>query len=63
MNEINALHLLDTFLPSTVDVALHALSIHENRWVPTLWTIPESGLAKKTDGEAQVIKQVTRDFG
>lgn len=64
LNESNTLHLDDTFLPETVDVALHALSIHENRarFLPTLWTIPASGLAKKADGATQVIKQVRRVF-
>ncbi|KIK01582.1 hypothetical protein K443DRAFT_98321 [Laccaria amethystina LaAM-08-1] len=44
--EINALNIVDTDLPKTVKVALHAISLQENRkkFLPTLWTIPEGGL-------------------
>lgn len=54
-DEVDALHIEDTSLPATVKVALHALSMHENRqkFIPTLWTIPPGGL--KPD---QVLKQV-----
>ena len=55
MNEIDALSIVDTSLPATVKVALHALSMHENRkkFLPTLWTIPSGGLKA-----GQVLKQV-----
>jgi hypothetical protein len=53
--EIDALNIVDTSLPGTVKVALHAVSMQENRkkFLPTLWTIPSSGLAA-----GQVLKQV-----
>ncbi|KAI1789975.1 hypothetical protein LXA43DRAFT_538200 [Ganoderma leucocontextum] len=53
--EIDALNIVDTSLPATVKVALHAVSIQENRkkFLPTLWTTPSGGL--KPD---QVLKQV-----
>ncbi|KIJ11726.1 hypothetical protein PAXINDRAFT_181808 [Paxillus involutus ATCC 200175] len=43
-----------TSLPATVDVALHAISLQENRqkFLPTLWTPPQAGL-----GTNQVLKQ------
>jgi hypothetical protein len=55
-NDINALKIKDTNLPATVDVALHALSLQENRreFRPTLWTVPATGL----EG-GQVLKQVS----
>ena len=55
--EINALNIVDTSLPATVKVALHALSLQENRekFLPTLWTIPSGGLKP-----GQVLKQVCR---
>ena len=42
---IDALNIQDTSLPATVDVALHALSLQENRkkLLPTLWTPPQLG--------------------
>lgn len=53
--EIDALSIKDTSLPSTVDVALHALSLQENRkkFLPTLWEKPKGGL-----GANQILKQV-----
>ena len=53
---IDALSIQDTTLPATVEVALHALSLQENRekFLPTLWTPPASGLK-----EGQVLKQVS----
>lgn len=54
-NTIDALHIKDTSLPACIDVALHALSLQEDRQVflPTLWTVPERGL-----GGNQILKQV-----
>ncbi|KAF5309279.1 hypothetical protein D9758_018900 [Tetrapyrgos nigripes] len=54
-NQSDTLHIKDTSLPATVKVAIHAISLHENRqrFLPTLWTIPSGGL--KPD---QVLKQV-----
>ncbi|KAK7061252.1 hypothetical protein R3P38DRAFT_650227 [Favolaschia claudopus] len=54
-NEIDALNIDDTSLPTIVEVALHALSLQENRqkFLPTLWTVPEGGLQPN-----QVLKQV-----
>ncbi|KAH8109828.1 hypothetical protein DFH11DRAFT_1624702 [Phellopilus nigrolimitatus] len=54
-NEIDALSLKDTALPSTIDVALHGVSLQENRkkFLPTLWTVPNLGL-----GANQIFKQV-----
>ncbi|KAF8843830.1 hypothetical protein BDN67DRAFT_896119 [Paxillus ammoniavirescens] len=51
---IDALNIKDTSLPATVDVALHAISLQENRqkFLPTLWTPPQVGL-----GTNQVLKQ------
>ncbi|KAF9817313.1 hypothetical protein IEO21_03573 [Rhodonia placenta] len=53
--EIDALSITDTSLPGTVDVALHALSLQENRkkFLPTLWEKPKGGL-----GANQILKQV-----
>ncbi|KAG2063706.1 hypothetical protein BDR04DRAFT_1137594 [Suillus decipiens] len=44
---LDALAIKDTSLPTTVDVALHALALHENRdkFLPTPWTTPQSELA------------------
>lgn len=52
---IDALRIKDTSLPATIDIALHALSLQENRkeFLPTLWSIPEGGLSNK-----QTLKQV-----
>lgn len=52
---IDALRIKDTSLPATVDIALHALSLQENRkaFLPTLWSIPEGGLSYN-----QTLKQV-----
>ncbi|KAF9230980.1 hypothetical protein BU15DRAFT_56679 [Melanogaster broomeanus] len=51
---IDALNITDTSLPATVDIALHAISLQENRkkFLPTLWTPPSGGL-----GADQVLKQ------
>ena len=53
-NTIDALSIQDTSLESTIDIALHALSLQENRqkYLPTLWAIPQSGL-----GPTQTLKQ------
>lgn len=53
--QIDALSIKDTNLPPTVQYAFHALALQENRekFLPTLWTIPEGGLIK-----GQVLKQV-----
>ncbi|KAG1730066.1 hypothetical protein EDB19DRAFT_1390884 [Suillus lakei] len=52
---IDALEIKDTSLPATIDIALHALSLQENRkqFLPTLWSIPQGGLAA-----SQTLKQV-----
>ncbi|KAF8843827.1 hypothetical protein BDN67DRAFT_896152 [Paxillus ammoniavirescens] len=51
---IDALNIGDTSLPAKVDIALHAISLQENRqkFLPTLWTAPKGGL-----GKSQVLKQ------
>ncbi|KAE9395187.1 hypothetical protein BT96DRAFT_885850 [Gymnopus androsaceus JB14] len=53
--EIDALNISDTTLPATVKVALHGVSMQENRkkFLPTLWTTPEGGLKS-----GQILKQV-----
>lgn len=55
-DEINALSIKDKSLPATVKVALHALSIHENReeFLPTLWKTPPGGKL----GAQQTLKQI-----
>ncbi|GBE84207.1 hypothetical protein SCP_0601850 [Sparassis crispa] len=55
LNTIDALSIKDTSLPPTIDVALHALSLQENRqkFLPTLWTVPKRGLNRN-----QIFKQV-----
>ncbi|KAG2126840.1 hypothetical protein DEU56DRAFT_537692 [Suillus clintonianus] len=52
---VDALAITDTSLPATIDIALHALSLQENRqkFLPTLWTMPQGGLAPN-----QTLKQV-----
>ncbi|KAG1730060.1 hypothetical protein EDB19DRAFT_2012156 [Suillus lakei] len=52
---LDALAIKDTSLPATVDIALHALALHENRekFLPTLWTTLQSELAPN-----QTLKQV-----
>ncbi|KAG2123280.1 hypothetical protein DEU56DRAFT_52917 [Suillus clintonianus] len=52
---IDALEIKDTSLPATVDIALHAIALQENRekFLPTLWTTPTGGLAPN-----QTLKQV-----
>ncbi|KAJ7021724.1 hypothetical protein C8F04DRAFT_1322461, partial [Mycena alexandri] len=54
-HQIDALNIVDTSLPATVEVALHAISLQENRkkFLPTLWTIPQGGLRTN-----QILKQV-----
>lgn len=56
---VDALHIKDTSLPSSIDVALHALSVQEDReeFRPTLWTAPQGGL-----GTNQVLKQACPNF-
>ena len=53
--EIDALNIIDTSLPKTVKVALHALSLQENRekFLPTLWSTPQGELEP-----GQILKQV-----
>ena len=48
IGHIDELDIKDSSLPDTVDIALHALSIHENRklFLPTLWTVPTGGLSQ-----------------
>jgi hypothetical protein len=52
---IDALNIIDTSLPATIDVALHAISLQENRqmFLPTLWTEPQGGFKAN-----QILKQV-----
>ncbi|KZT09411.1 uncharacterized protein LAESUDRAFT_552679 [Laetiporus sulphureus 93-53] len=59
-NQIDALSIKDTDLPATIDVALHALSLQENRkkFLPTKWTIPARGLALRGSNSTQVFKQI-----
>ena len=54
-NMIDALEIKDTSLPATVDIALHAISLQENRqaFLPTLWSEPQGGLPAN-----QILKQV-----
>ncbi|CAL1707527.1 unnamed protein product [Somion occarium] len=51
---IDALSIKDTSLPPNIEVALHAVSLQENRkpFMCTLWTVPEGGLAPN-----QILKQ------
>ncbi|KAI6014359.1 hypothetical protein EDC04DRAFT_2754534 [Pisolithus marmoratus] len=55
LNTVDALGIEDTSLPPTVDVALHALSLQDNRdkFLPTLWQTPPDGLPAN-----QILKQV-----
>ena len=57
-NAINALNIKDTSLPPTIDIALHALALQENRqrFLPTLWTLPETNKVKRGNS-TQVLKQ------
>ncbi|KAI0804520.1 hypothetical protein BC629DRAFT_1182970 [Irpex lacteus] len=59
-NTIDALSIKDTDLPPTIDCALHAMSLQENRekFVPTLWTVPSRGLFALAAGQPQVFKQI-----
>ncbi|KAI0337812.1 hypothetical protein BDW22DRAFT_1432991 [Trametopsis cervina] len=54
------LSIKDTHLPASIDCALHALSLQENRkmFLPTLWTVPDEGLAATYGGAKQVFKQI-----
>ncbi|PAV20088.1 hypothetical protein PNOK_0502200 [Pyrrhoderma noxium] len=58
-NAINALNIKDTSLPPTIDIALHALALQENRkkFLPTLWTLPETNKVKRGNS-TQVLKQI-----
>lgn len=51
----DALSITDPSLPANIDIALHALSLQENRnlFLPTLWEMPKGGWR-----DNQVIKQV-----
>ena len=53
---MDALHLKDTVVPASVDVALHALSLQENRkeFRPKLFTLAV--------GRNQVLKEVREGF-
>lgn len=55
LNTVDALGIEDTSLPPTVDIALHAVSLQDNRdkFLPTLWQTPPDGLS-----ENQILKQV-----
>ncbi|EGN98570.1 hypothetical protein SERLA73DRAFT_74765 [Serpula lacrymans var. lacrymans S7.3] len=55
LNEINALNIEDGSLPASIDVALHAVSMQENRqkFLPTLWKVPKAGLRP-----GQILKEV-----
>ncbi|PCH34858.1 hypothetical protein WOLCODRAFT_133642 [Wolfiporia cocos MD-104 SS10] len=55
-NAINTLRIKDTNLPASIDVALHALSLQENRakLLPTLWTVPLLGLASRGPNSKQL---------
>ncbi|KAH7921292.1 hypothetical protein BV22DRAFT_1132387 [Leucogyrophana mollusca] len=55
LGTIDALDIKDTSLPATIDIALHALSLQENRerFLPTLWSVPKGGLPTN-----QSLKQV-----
>ena len=57
-NTIDALNIKDTSLPPTIDIALHALALQENRqrFLPTLWTLPETNKVKRGNN-TQVLKQ------
>jgi hypothetical protein len=59
-NTIDALSIKDTYLPQSIDFAIHGLSLQENRqrFLPTLWTTPTTGLASTPSGSPQVLKQV-----
>ncbi|KAI6111720.1 hypothetical protein EDD16DRAFT_1807391 [Pisolithus croceorrhizus] len=52
---LDALSITDHSLPANIDIALHALSLQDNRTLfsPTLWEMPEGGRLAN-----QVIKQV-----
>lgn len=51
----DALSIADPSLPASIDIALHALSLQENRdlFLPTLWEMPKGGWR-----DNQVVKQV-----
>ncbi|KAI6141601.1 hypothetical protein BKA82DRAFT_4200294 [Pisolithus tinctorius] len=54
LNTVDALGIKDTSLPPTVDIALHAVSLQDNRdmFLPTLWETPADGLPAN-----QILKQ------
>ncbi|KAI6096788.1 hypothetical protein EV401DRAFT_1880084 [Pisolithus croceorrhizus] len=54
LNTVDALGIEDTSLPPTVDIALHAVSLQDNRdkFMPTLWQTPPNGLSAN-----QILKQ------
>lgn len=55
LNTIDALNIKDNYLPPSIDFALHAMSLQENRkkFLPTPWAVPQGGLR-----DGQVLKQV-----
>ena len=57
-NTIDALNIKDTSLPPTIDIALHALALQENRgkYLPSLWTLPETNKVKRGN-TTQVLKE------
>ncbi|KAI0085279.1 hypothetical protein BDY19DRAFT_967219 [Irpex rosettiformis] len=59
-NTIDALSIKDTDLPASIDCALHAMALQENRqrFLPTLWTVPSRGLFSPASGNPQVLKQI-----
>lgn len=59
-NTIDALSIRDTDLPASIDCALHAMSLQENRekFLPTLWTVPSGGLVSRANGNPQIFKQI-----
>jgi hypothetical protein len=54
------LSINDTHLSKSIDLAIHALALQENRreYLPTLWTTPTADLALAASGSPQVLKQV-----
>lgn len=52
---IDVLNIKDNFLPPSIDVALHAVSIQDNRdkFLPTLWVKPPGGLRN-----GQIFKEI-----
>ncbi|KAI0337836.1 hypothetical protein BDW22DRAFT_1488076 [Trametopsis cervina] len=54
------LSIKDANLPACIDCALHGFSFQENGEIspPTLWMVPDEGLAVTHNGETQVFKQI-----